>query len=145
MTPDPQKCLSESRRVLQDGGVLSCSSWQGSEWLDLMRLISRIRPDKKLPDLPKEWNDVNSIKGELEKAGFRDVESHQVETTMRFDKVEDLSGILFKLPHMVMMMNDFSEDETTRFKELMMDEARKLALHDPGELKGIALVAVGRK
>lgn len=28
MTSDPIKCLKESKRVLRDGGVLACSSWQ---------------------------------------------------------------------------------------------------------------------
>jgi ubiquinone/menaquinone biosynthesis C-methylase UbiE len=27
MTSDPQKALSEAKRVLKDGGVLSCSAW----------------------------------------------------------------------------------------------------------------------
>ena len=62
MTPDPQKCLSESRRVLKDGGVLTCSSWEGSQWIDLMATVTKIRPDKKSPELPKDWRTVDAGK-----------------------------------------------------------------------------------
>lgn len=146
MTPDPQKCLSESKRVLKDGGVLACSSWQGSQWLDLMRLLPRVRPDKRLPDLPKEWEDIDLMKRELEKAGFRDVEGYPVETKMTFDKLEPLVDFLItKMPHMVMLTKDFSEGERASLKDLLLEEGRKMCPNEPGSFVGTALVAVGRK
>ena len=104
MTPDPQKCLTESKRVLKDGGVLTCSAWEGSQWKDLMYLLPEIRPDKDMPQLPKEWSDVTLMKGELEKAGFKDVESYQVATTMKFEKVDEIVNVFTdKMPQMVML------------------------------------------
>ena len=146
MTPDPQKCLAESKRVLKDGGVLACSSWEGSQWMDLMNLLPQIRPDKKVPELPKEWSSDSAVKAELEKAGFRDVESHRVHTVMKFEKMEDLMEFMItKLPHIVMLVKDFSEDERARLKSLWVEEGRKMCPSEPGELTGTALVAVGRK
>ncbi len=102
MVPEPQKALSESLRVLKDGGVLTCSSWEGSSWMDLMALLPRIRPDKIMPKMPKEWENVDLMGEELRKAGFRDVESHRVPTSMKYESLEGLADFMAtKMPHMV--------------------------------------------
>lgn len=146
MTPDPQKCLSESKRVLKEGGVLACSSWQGSQWMDLMNSLKKVRPDKQMLEVPKEWMEVELMKGELEKAGFKDVESLQVETKMRFEKLETFCDfVILKVPHIVALTKDMSEEEIAKFKTTMMEEGRKMCPNEPGELKGVALIAVGRK
>ena len=146
MTPDPQKCLSESKRVLKEGGVLTCSSWQGSQWMDLMNLLPQVRPDKTMPEMPKAWMNGDLMKAELEKAGFIDVESHQVPTAMRFDTLASLVDfMLTKMPHMVMLTRDFSEEDITKLKDIMVAEGKKMNADEPGTLKGTALVAVGRK
>lgn len=146
MTPDPQKCLSESRRVLKDGGVLSCSSWEGSQWIDLMNLLPKIRPDKQTPELPKEWSSAEAVKGELEKAGFADVQAWRVPTTMHFEKLEaQIDFMMTKMPHMVKIMEDFSENDRADLKSLWMEKGREMCSTEPGEFKGTALVAAGRK
>jgi ubiquinone/menaquinone biosynthesis C-methylase UbiE len=100
MTPDPQKCLAESKRVLKDGGVLACSSWHDSEWLQLMNLLPKVRPDKKMPEIPENWKNAGPMKAELEKAGFRDVEAHEVHVEMTVDKMEPfVDFVLEKMPH----------------------------------------------
>lgn len=146
MTPDPQKCLIESKRVLKDGGVLSCSSWHGSQWIDLMNLLPKVRPDAKMPEIPKNWRDTEPVKQELEKAGFRNVDSQEVHVEMTVDSLEVfIDFILTKMPHMVMLVKDFSADEKARLRKLMLDEGRKLCPQDPATFTGTALVAVGSK
>lgn len=146
MTPDPQKCLSESLRVLKDGGVLSCSSWQGSQWMDVMMLLPRIRPDKKNPSMPPEWMEVDKMKGELEKAGFKDVESVQVPTSMGYDRRADFVELcLTKMPPLRASLKDFTEDDMAQLRTLMDEELKKMCPDEPGTLQGVALVATGRK
>lgn len=102
MVPEPAKALSESLRVLKDDGVLTCSSWEGSQWMDLMQLLPRVRPDKTMPQLPKDWANVDLMRGKLEEAGFREVEAHRVETGMAFDSREKLVDMMLNvMPHMV--------------------------------------------
>lgn len=113
--------------------------------MDLMALIPKIRSDKKMPEMPKEWMDVELMKGELEKAGFREVESHKVDVTMKMENLEALCDMLLKMPHIAMMTSDFSEADHAKFKTMMFEEGRKMAPRDPVELKGVSLVAVGRK
>jgi ubiquinone/menaquinone biosynthesis C-methylase UbiE len=146
MTPDPQKCLTESRRVLKDGGVLACSSWHDSQWLQLMNLLPKVRPDKEMPTIPKAWKDAAPMKAELEKAGFRDVEAHEVHVEMTVDKMEAfVDFMLHKMPHMVMLTKDFTSDEEEQLRKLVLQEGRKLCPEDPGILTGVSLVAVGTK
>ncbi|KAK3709686.1 hypothetical protein LTR37_010713 [Vermiconidia calcicola] len=146
MTPDPQKCLRESKRVLKDGGVLACSSWKESQWLDLMMMLKDIRPDKEMPSMPKEWTSVENIKIELERAGYRDVESHEVATTLSYEERDTFVDFMFsKMPHMVAMMGDVTAEEKVKLLEHVSNEAKKMCPDEPGKLKGTALVAVGRK
>lgn len=127
MTPDPQKCLSESKRVLKDGGVLTCSSWHGSQWIDLMTLTTKIRPDKVLPEIPENWKNAEPMRRELEQAGFKDADSQEVHVEMTIDSLDVfIDFILDKMPHMVMLLKDFSNDEKARLRKLMFDEGRKM-------------------
>lgn len=146
MTPDPQKCLTESKRVLKDGGVLTCSSWKGSQWMDLMNLLVEVRPDKTMPSVPADWSEADKLKGELVKAGFQDVEAFEVDTQMEFERVEPfVDFMLDKMPHMVALTKDMSEEEVARTRTRVVEECRKMCPTEPGVLSGTALVAVGRK
>lgn len=148
MTPDPMKCLAESQRVLRPEGVLSVSSWKGSQWMDVMMLVKQVRPDKVMPAVPEAWTTAEGVKGEFEKAGFRDVGAREVEALMGFERVEDLVDlILEKMPHVKMMKSDMSEEEVGRLKTLMVEETEKLSdgQGHPGLLKGVSVVGWGRK
>jgi ubiquinone/menaquinone biosynthesis C-methylase UbiE len=147
MTPSPQKCLTESLRVLSPGGILTCTSWQGSQWLDLMGTFSTVRPDINLPQLlPKAWSDVDLLREELESAGFRDVRSERVKVTMRVENHERLVEFLItKLPHSVELTKRMSEEEVRRWKEAAVEKCREMCPVVPGELHGVSLMATGRK
>lgn len=108
--------------------------------------MKRVRPDKDMPEIPASWQEVEPLKEELEKAGFEQVESYEVETTMQFERLESLMDFLLqKLPHMQMLTKDMSEDDMGKLKELMVLEGRDMSSSEPGTLTGTALVAVGRK
>ena len=146
MTSDPMKCLSESKRVLKDGGVLTCSSWKGSQWLDMMTLLTQVRPDKAMPEIPDGWKEADALKTEMDKAGFREVETFEVRTKMEFERMEAfVDFMLYKMPHMQMLAKDMTEEELGKVKALMMEKGREMCASEPGELTGTALVAVGRK
>lgn len=146
MTPDPAKCLTESRRALRDGGVLSCSSWKTSQWMELMNLYTKVRPDKQVMSIPEAWRETATLKGELEKAGFKQVECVEVPTRMDFQKADTLVDFMTdRMPHMKLLTADMSVDEKQKFKVLMKEELLKMCPHEPGTLHGTSLVAVGVK
>jgi ubiquinone/menaquinone biosynthesis C-methylase UbiE len=146
MTPDPQKCLTESLRVLKPEGVLACTSWEGSEWLSLMYTLSDVRPDLELPSLPEKWSDVGLLKKEFEVAGFKDVQSERVLVKMKFEKHETLVNFLLeKLPHAIAFTKQMTEDEVRKWKELCVAKCKEFCPDAPGELSGWSLMAIGRK
>ncbi|KAK4507858.1 hypothetical protein PRZ48_001593 [Zasmidium cellare] len=146
MTPDPQKCLSESKRVLATDGVLGCSSWKGSQWLEIMRLVEVIKPERKMMEIPKAWMEKEGIKGELEKAGFTDVESREVEVEMTIEEYEPFLDLMTsKMPHMIAITKDYSEEEMKRLRDMMLAKLKEYSPTLPGKLYGTSLVAFGRK
>ncbi|TKA31776.1 hypothetical protein B0A50_01854 [Salinomyces thailandicus] len=146
MTPDPLKCLSESRRVLKEDGVLALSSWEDSQWMQLTSAIVKVRPDKKLPQIPAEWRSDSAVKAEMQKAGFRDCESHRVRVQMKFETHEGFVDFaLTKMPHITHMTSDMSAEELASFRALMVEEMKGMCPDAPGSLEGMSLVGVGRK
>jgi hypothetical protein len=146
MTPDPFKCLNESMRVLKEGGVLTCSSWHTSDWIEIMKVPGQVRPSIPQPTVPKEWASVPALRGELEKAGFQDVQAQEVEVSLSFDTHDALLEMLFSvMPHMAAVMKEFSEEERAEVLKLAREKVESYCPSEPGVLNGLALVAVGRK
>jgi len=146
MTPDPQKCLTESLRVLQPGGVLACTAWEASDWLDVMMTLKEVRPDFTMPELPKNWSDVGLLKKELEIAGFQGVESERVPVTMGFETHEGLIDFMADaMPMMTAFTKLMTAEEVRRFKEVAVAKTKEFCPQAPGTLHGWALLAVGQK
>jgi ubiquinone/menaquinone biosynthesis C-methylase UbiE len=146
MTPDPQKCLSESLRVLSPGGVLACTSWEGSEWLELMGTLHDVRPDLKLPSLPEKWSHAELLEKEFEVAGFKEIAVERVPVKMQYEKHETLVEFLIeKLPHAVALKSQMTDDEVKRWKELATAKCKEYNAEAPGALSGWSLMAIGRK
>lgn len=146
MTSSPQKCLAESFRVLKTGGVLTCSSWEDSQWMQLMKLVYEVRPDAPVMKIPEEWQSTRGLETELEQAGFSAVETVQVEVEMHFDSYDALLDLLtMKLPHMVKTLSTWSQHEVAKLRNIMEGRLREFCPTAPGKMTGVALVAVGRK
>ena len=65
-----------------------------------MSLLPTIRPDKQLPEMPENWKHAEPMKLELEKAGFKAVESQEVQVEMSVDNLElFVDFLLDKMPH----------------------------------------------
>lgn len=147
MTPDPQKCLSESLRLLKPGGVLAASSWEGNQWMDIISYaFAQVRPEKQMPSLPAQWSDAELLRQEFEKAGFKDVQSERVPVGMRFQRHEVLvEWLLTKMPFVVALTRDMSEEEMGRLRVEAVRKCEEFCSSEPGELRGMSLLAVGRK
>lgn len=146
MTPDPQKCLTESLRVLQPGGVLACTAWESSQWLEIMKTLSEVRPDLELPELPKNWSDAGLLKGEVERAGFREAHAERVAVTMEVDRRETVvDWLIEKMPHAVALTKHMSAEEVQKWKDIAAEKCKLFCPDEPGTLSGWSLMASGRK
>lgn len=146
MTPDPQKCLSESMRMLKPGGVLGLSSWEDSQWLEMMRQLTVVLPERKVPELPKEWSSSGAVQQELNIAGFVDVSSKPLTVYMDYKSHAELAKFLTtSMPPIFAAMKDLNEADVQRVHEAMIRKAREYNPKEPGRLSGQAIVAVGSK
>lgn len=145
MTAEPQKCLLESKRMLLENGVLGATSWEDSQWLEVMRQITVTSPKRIMPSLLPEWQSATGVKKEFEKAGFVDVRSENVQVFFGYESHESLIQILLAMPHVIAMMRDASEQETADIKKAMLAKAKEFNAAEPGHLIGEAIVTVGSK
>ena len=146
MTPDPQKCLTESLRVLKEGGVLAVTAWEASDWLEVMMTLKEIRPDFTMPELPKNWSDVDLLGRELEGAGFKEVKSERVRVTMGFERHEVLVDFMMdSMPMVTAFTKQMSGEEVEGYKRAAIKKMKGFCPETPGTLHGWALLAVGKK
>ncbi|KAH6855616.1 S-adenosyl-L-methionine-dependent methyltransferase [Chaetomium sp. MPI-CAGE-AT-0009] len=146
MTKSPQKCLSETHRVLKPNGVLGLVSWGDIQWLSIMSPISQINPSLRPPAGPPEWGSAAGLAQELTKARFRDIEVREVDVALPFQSRALFVDILLaKMPPLVALTKGFDAEQLERLRGLMVEEMARLCPTEPGALKGVAVVAVGRK
>ncbi|KAL8365080.1 hypothetical protein RB595_004072 [Gaeumannomyces hyphopodioides] len=146
MTKSPQKCLSETLRVLKSGGVLGVVSWGDIQWLTIMNPIQQIDPDLRPPASPKEWGSAAGLSRELEKVKFQEVEAHETSVELPFRSHALMVDILLtKMPPLVALTKGFDKEQVERLRGLMIGEIKRLCPSEPGALKGVAIIAVGRK
>ncbi|KIM95673.1 hypothetical protein OIDMADRAFT_59456 [Oidiodendron maius Zn] len=149
MVPQARVALDEIRRVLTNengGGIVALSSWQGSEWMELIGFVTKVRPEKSAPKMPPTWATLEGIRGELEATGFRDIEVHTVEAFMPFNNYDEIARfILTQFPGMNKMTSDMSREELEKVRNLMVEFIKSRHPVAPGRLTGTAIVGVGRK
>ncbi|KAI3320122.1 S-adenosyl-L-methionine-dependent methyltransferase [Xylariaceae sp. AK1471] len=61
LVPEPVQAVRAMKRVIAPGGVLAMSSWQGSEWQDLMYYPKKVRPDLIMPEPPATWTSPEGV------------------------------------------------------------------------------------
>ncbi|KAJ5485352.1 S-adenosyl-L-methionine-dependent methyltransferase [Penicillium diatomitis] len=143
---DPRKALSESWRVLQPGGVLVASSWAETDWLRMLRTITKVDPACIPPSIPARWAKAESLASELEMAGYRDVTVHEVDVDIPFRWHESfVDTMMTKVTQMMTARQDLDEQQKALLAQYMTEEVRSLCSTEPGKLKAVSLVGVGVK
>lgn len=146
VTPNPQKCLTESLGVLQPGGACAVSSWRGNQWMGIMLLVKKVRPEKAMPSVPAAWTTAEGVRAEFEKAGFRDAGAREVVAEMAVENAEALVELFWtKMPHVVAMKADMSEEEIGRLRKIMVEETERVSGVQGGKLTGVSVVGWGQE
>lgn len=131
---------------MRPDGVVAVSSWEETEWLKIMKPLRQIDPGINPPSIRQGWETVLGLHGQLKQAGFRRVKVYQVPTGVAFESYNTFVELLLtKMPHMVALTRNLSDEQRERLRRLMIDEMRRLSPAEPGALKGVALVAIGQK
>ncbi|ELR05987.1 hypothetical protein GMDG_01948 [Pseudogymnoascus destructans 20631-21] len=132
MVPQPRTALKEIRRVLtaENGGdAFSMSSWLelDSEWYHIMTLTNQFRPERPSVKMPQEWLTIDGIRGDLEGAGFRDVDVYPLKTYLPFEGYEQLA------------------EELKELRRQIIEYVKSRHPTVPSKLEGTAIIAVCRK
>jgi ubiquinone/menaquinone biosynthesis C-methylase UbiE len=157
LTNNPFKAVQEAYRVLSPNGVMACSSWHRTTWLDYLglaatRLFSDL--DKSPPDrleLPAEWSNVERVSEQLSNAGFKDIRTEYVETAMILPKnLDDWVHVFVTSGNpAVTWITDLLNEEEVKELEVHVVQVlkEKRQVNDQGEviIPGTAVVAAGRK
>jgi SAM-dependent methyltransferase len=143
----PTAALREARRVLAPGGVLAASSWERSDWLDLMRLAHVVKPGSLVePQSWPQWETQSAVRAELVSAGFAPdaIRIETVEVSMTYADASGLCRWLLELPNMKPTVAKMSKEEAEKLEEMMIARLRETR-GESGLMVGTAIVAVGQK
>lgn len=132
--------------MLQPGGVLSASSWAETDWLKILKAISKLNPALSPPAIGDDWGKTENVRAQFEKAEFRDVEVVEVPVDIPFKSYESFVDVMLtRVTQMVAASRGLPEEAKSKLKGLMIDEMKELCPTEPGVLKGVSLVALGTK
>lgn len=145
LTTNPQKCLTECRRVLEPNGVLAASAWEGNDWLEMMKVIAAVKPELRNA-VSAKWITPQAMQTDLDQASFRDVQVQSVPITVFFDTYDKFVDTLLTFqPRMVSLLREFTQDQRITLRKLLLAEMKAYCPEEPGNLRGTVLVATGRK
>ena len=147
---DPAAALSETRRVLRDGGRLALSVWGAAEhnpWAALGRRALEVRGHMRKPE-PGDpgifaLGNEERLREVVAGAGFGSVEIEPVEVEYRFEDFEAYWRFLRELAGAVeMAIRQLSDDERAEARGLIEQDVEPFRAGDGYVMPGMALNAV---
>ncbi|SCU79272.1 LAME_0A08020g1_1 [Lachancea meyersii CBS 8951] len=146
-SPRPEDAFSEAYRVLKPDGAIAMTSFQKNGWIELCDVIGKIRPDLKMPSLPAEWASEDWIRGQFEKAGFRDVVIKPVHVSKDIDDPQEFAEFLVKTNNPVVspILNLFTAEEKKKAVDMIVSEIRRVNPGSSPKISNVLLLSSARK
>ncbi|KAI1123660.1 S-adenosyl-L-methionine-dependent methyltransferase [Nemania abortiva] len=147
LVPDPAKAIASMHRAIAPGGVLAMSSLVGAEWVKLANYPVQVRPDLAAPFGPANGcSSPDEVTAHLQKAGFRDIETVEVQSYMEFDDYEFVTRfILNRLPQATRAVAKMTNDEILQTQEKMITDLKTWHPTLPAKMLGKVNIAYCRK
>lgn len=142
LVPEPIKAVEAMKSKLTSGGVLAFSSWEGSDWQDLMYYPKKVRPDLVMPTPPTDWTQPDGVRKNLQEIGFSEIQVEQTEGYWSFtDYDETCRFILTKMPLAARVISQMSDEEVVQTHKLMVSDLKAKYPSLPAKMVGKATVA----
>ena len=84
------------------------------------------------------------MKEKLTAAGFADVETHLIESSISYQSHQHFAEVLLKMPVMKNVTERFSENKK-RLHQSVVEHMRLINSAEPGTFHGITILALARK
>lgn len=142
LVPEPVRAVEAMRRKLSPGGALAFSSWEGSDWQDLMYYPKKVRPDLVMPTLSADWTQPDGVRKQLQQIGFDNVQVEQTKGYWAFTDYDEVCRfILTKMPLAARVISQMSDEEVLQTHALMVADLKTKYPTVPAEMVGNATVA----
>ncbi|KAK7746480.1 hypothetical protein SLS53_002439 [Cytospora paraplurivora] len=137
LVPEPVKAVEAIKLKLAPGGVFAFSSWESSEWQDLMYYPKKVRADLVMPSPPPDWTQPDSVRQHLQKVGFQDIEVVHAEGYLPFTDYEEICRfILMKMPLAARVVAQMSDEEVLQTHALMVSDLKAKYPTVPAKMLG---------
>jgi ubiquinone/menaquinone biosynthesis C-methylase UbiE len=126
---DPVRGAQEIYRTLKPSGTAIVTSWESPGYLPVIHAAQRaVRPSDPLFKWPiaDEWYDASHLHETLEKAGFAQIEMHDMIAYYASSSLEEACGYLFAMWKQI--GPKWTEEENAEFKKQLLIQGRKVAV-----------------
>ncbi|KAL5319449.1 hypothetical protein ACEPPN_012503 [Leptodophora sp. 'Broadleaf-Isolate-01'] len=144
-----RQALEAAHRALQPGGIIGMTLGAGAEWMDLMAIAAKKIRGETAPtyQFPKDYGTLEGIKAEFEAVGFNAEHIGTIESFIDVSNPKPLIDVFIrgKNPGAMFFVGDYSEAELGAFVDEVLRLMEKKHPEMPRLLKGLMIVAVGKK
>lgn len=146
LLPAPGAALRTTFRVLKPRGVLALTSGKSSQHIEmLISAVESIKPGTNLHLFKEPWCSEDGVRGELEAAGFTEVETYLSESSLTYTDPGDFTEMLLSMPVMKDVIEAWSGDEKERLRKRLVTDLNRRTDEENGMLKGSSIIALARK
>lgn len=149
LVADGRRALHAALRVMKPGGVVGMTTVCVAEWMELIALAARKIRGDDAPEfkLPASFCTVEGIRSEFKTVGLREVFVEEVDSPMNVTDPSVIINTFIRAgnPGVLMFVKDYSEEEMDQFVEEWLRLVHERHPKDPVMLKGVSIVAIGKK
>lgn len=146
LVPEPLKAIEAIKSKLTPGGIFAFSSWESSDWQELMYYPMKVKAGLVMPRLPKDWAEPESVRKNLQETGFQNVQIVQTEGYWPITDYDEVCRfILTKMPLAARVIAQMSDKEVLETLELMVSDLNAKYPTLPAKMVGKATVAYCQK
>ncbi|KAI9728004.1 MAG: hypothetical protein M1828_005409 [Chrysothrix sp. TS-e1954] len=149
LVPDPTAAVKAHHRILAPNGILATASLYTKkvEWATLTgRVLARLHPELPTTVSVNAHATPEGVEKDFREAHFRDVRVWQVDVEMGFESREKWARFCTELlPNVRERLTGLDEAQKKTLREAIQEEVKEITQDEPGIMKGVAIIGMGRK